>query len=65
MVFDAGFGAAWGNVPPDLAQAVLLLAAEFYDRRNELGEGVAGLPYAVQALIEKWRIVRVLGGGAA
>lgn len=65
VVFDAGFGAAWANVPPDLAQAVLLLAAEFYDRRNELGEGVAGLPYAVQALIEKWRIVRVLGGGAA
>jgi len=41
------------------------LAAEYYDRRNELGEGVAGLPHAVQALIEKWRTVRVLGGGAA
>lgn len=65
VVFDAGFGAAWANVPPDLAQAVLLLAAEFYDRRNELGAGVAGLPFAVQTLIEKWRTVRVLGGGAA
>lgn len=65
VVFDAGFGAAWANVPPDLGQAVLLLAAEYYDRRNELGEAVAGLPFAVQALIEKWRIVRVLGGGAA
>ena len=65
VVFDAGFGAAWANVPPDLAQAVLLLAAEYYDRRNELGEGVAGLPFAVQALIEKWRTVRVLGRGAA
>ena len=65
VVFDAGFGAAWANVPPDLGQAVLLLAAEYYDRRNELGEGVAGLPFAVQALIEKWRTVRVLGGGAA
>ena len=65
VVFDAGFGAAWANVPPDLGQAVLLLAAEYYDRRNELGEAVAGLPFAVQVLIEKWRTVRVLGGGAA
>ena len=65
VVFDAGFGAAWANVPPDLGQAVLLLAAEYYDRRNELGDGVAGLPHAVQALIEKWRTVRVLGGGSA
>jgi uncharacterized phiE125 gp8 family phage protein len=65
VVFDAGFGADWADVPPDLGQAVLLLAAEYYDRRNELGEGVAGLPHAVQVLIEKWRTVRVLGGGAA
>ncbi len=63
VVFDAGFGATWSGVPADLAQAVLLLAAEFYERRHEAGL-VAGLPFAVQALIERWRNVRVLGGGA-
>lgn len=63
--FDAGFGAVWASVPADLAQAVLLLAAEYYDNRHDLGRSVAGLPLAVQMLVERWRIVRVLGGGAA
>ena len=48
----------------DLAQAVLLLAAEFYDQRHGGAEVQAGLPFAVQMLIERWRTVRVLGGGA-
>lgn len=65
IVFDAGFGAAWSAVPPDLAQAVLLLAAEFYEHRLDTGGRSFGLPVTVQALIEKWRTVRVLGGGAA
>lgn len=62
IVFDAGFG-AWAAVPPDLAQAVLMLAAEYYENRHET-DRVAGLPHAVLALIERWRTVRVLGGGA-
>lgn len=61
---DAGFGAAWGDVPPDLQQAVLLLAAGYYESRHDIG-AAAGLPQAVQVLIERWRTVRVLGGGAA
>jgi uncharacterized phiE125 gp8 family phage protein len=65
VVFDAGFGTAWTNVPPDLQQAVLLLAAHYYEHRNEFAETGPGLPYPVQALIERWRIVRVLGGGSA
>lgn len=62
VVFDAGFGATWADVPPDLAQAVLLLAAEYYETRHEAQGGQAGLPQAVQALLERWRTVRVLGG---
>ena len=65
IVFDAGFGAVWAAVPADLAQAVLLLAAEYYENRHDLGGRTAGLPVAVQVLIERWRTVRVLGGGAA
>lgn len=62
VVFDAGFSATWAGVPADLAQAVILLAAEYYEVR-QVGEGrEAGLPFAVQALIERWRTVRVLGG---
>jgi len=65
VVFDAGFGVTWAEVPPDLQQAVLLMAGQYYEHRNQFAETAPGLPYAVQALIERWRIVRVLGGGAA
>ena len=65
VVFDAGFGAVWAAVPADLAQAVLLLAAEYYENRHETGVRDGGLPFGVVTLIERWRTVRVLGGGAA
>jgi uncharacterized phiE125 gp8 family phage protein len=65
VVFDAGFGAGWSAVPADLAQAVLLLAAEYYEHRHETGVRDGGLPFGVVTLIERWRTVRVLGGGAA
>lgn len=64
VLFDAGFG-DWAAVPADLKQAVLLLAAEFYEARIDDGTRGPGLPVLVQALIERWRIVRVLGGGEA
>ena len=65
VVFDAGFGAAWSQVPADLRQAVLLLSAEYYEHRHDGGAQSGGLPQGVLALIERWRTVRVLGGGAA
>ena len=65
LVFNAGFGPAWTDVPPDLQQAVFLMAGHYYEHRNQFAETTPGLPYPVQALIERWRIVRVLGGGSA
>jgi uncharacterized phiE125 gp8 family phage protein len=62
IAFDAGFGLTWTEVPADLRQAVLLLAAEFYEHRHDDGTSSKGLPFAVVALIERWRQVRVLGG---
>lgn len=64
VAFAAGFGAVWADVPGDLRQAVMLLAAQYFEARHDAGDGVAGLPVAVQALIERWRTVRILGGGA-
>jgi uncharacterized phiE125 gp8 family phage protein len=63
VVFDAGFGAAWSDVPVDLRQAVLLLAAEYYEHRHDDNAQTAGLPFGVVTLIERWRTVRILGGG--
>ncbi len=62
--FVAGFGESWDQVPPDLAQAVLMLAARYYEDRSFDGLAAA-LPQAVSALIERWRLVRVLGAGQA
>ncbi len=64
VVFDAGFSATWAGVPADLQQAVLLLAAEYYEHRHDFGMQAGGLPFGVVVLIERWRTVRVLGGGA-
>lgn len=62
--FEAGFGADWADVPPDLAQAVFLLAAQYYEQRAE-GQGQAGpMPFGVLTLIERWRRVRSFGSGA-
>jgi uncharacterized phiE125 gp8 family phage protein len=64
--FSAGFGAVWADVPADLAQAVMLLAAQYYETRHDAGAQaqMMGLPMAVQSLIERHRNIRVLGGGA-
>lgn len=64
VVFTAGFGPAWADVPADLAQSVFLLAAHYHEFRHENGASQA-MPFGVMALIERWRTVRVLGGGAA
>ncbi|MFN6926017.1 MAG: hypothetical protein ACK4P8_10255 [Tabrizicola sp.] len=63
VVFDAGFGLAWTDIPVDLRQAVLLLAGEYYEHRHDDGAQAAGLPIGVVTLIERWRTVRILGGG--
>ena len=64
VVFEAGFSATWAGMPADLQQAVLLLAAEYYEHRHDNGAHAGGLPFGVVVLIERWRTVRVLGGGA-
>ena len=63
--FRAGFGAAWGDLPADLGQAVLLLAAHFYEYRADTALGGGCMPFGVTSLIERYRTVRLLGGGAA
>jgi len=60
VVFEAGFGAHWRDVPPDLAQAVMLLAAEYHENRHasDAPSGRGVMPFGVMALIERWRLVR-------
>ena len=58
----AGYGPDWADVPSDLQQAVLMLAAHFYERRAE-GDGQgSSMPFGVRSLIEPYRTVRVFMG---
>ena len=60
--FLAGYGQSWGGLPADLAQAVLLLAAHYYEYRHETGLGQGIMPFGVSSLIERYRTVRLLTG---
>lgn len=61
----AGFGPDWPDIPADIAQAVLLLAAHYYEYRHEVQYDGGCMPFGVSALIERYRTLRLLGGGAA
>ncbi len=63
LSFDAGFGPDWASVPADLAQAVFLLSGHYYEHRQEAADGAGAMPFGVTSLIERWRTVRILGGG--
>ncbi|MFO1105375.1 MAG: head-tail connector protein [Amaricoccus sp.] len=62
--FDAGYGAAWTDIPADLRQAVFMLAAHFYENRSEGSVSGTSIPFGVLVLIESYRVTR-LGAGAA
>lgn len=64
ITFDAGFGSAWGDVPADLGQAAMLLAAHYYEFRNETSLSDGCMPFGVSSLIERYKIMRLYGGGA-
>jgi len=61
IVFEAGFGPVWDDLPVDLAQAVFLLAAQYHETRQATGPSEAAMPFGVMALIERWRTLRSLG----
>lgn len=62
VVFTAGYADAWAGLPPDLAQAVLLLAAHYYEYRHETQLGQGCMPFGVTSLIERYRTLRLYGG---
>ena len=59
----AGFGPEWGDLPADLGQAVLMLAAHFYEYRHDVTNGAPAMPFGVSSLIERYRTVRLFMGG--
>lgn len=64
VTFDAGYGQHWSDVPADLRQAAMLLAAHYYEFRNETSLSDGCMPFGVSSLIERYKIMRLNGGGA-
>lgn len=58
----AGMAADWGSLPADLGQAVLLLAAHFYEYRDETSLSRGCMPFGVTSLIERYRVMRLAIG---
>ena len=63
IAFDAGLGATWAEVPADIAQAVKMLAAHYYENRGT-APGEVEVPMGVRTLIARYKPVRLFGGGA-
>ncbi|WP_323770061.1 head-tail connector protein [Antarctobacter sp.] len=57
--FDAGYGPTFDAVPEDLKQAVLMLAAHYYEYRSEMALSQGCMPFGVTSLIARYRPVRV------
>ena len=54
----AGYG-AWAQVPADLRQAMLMLAALYYENRDAMISGSGQIPMGVSALLEPYKRVRL------
>ncbi|NVO55623.1 hypothetical protein HW561_07460 [Rhodobacteraceae bacterium B1Z28] len=62
ITFIAGMAADWGGLPADLGQAVLLLAAHYYEYRDETALSDGCMPFGVTSLIQRYRMVRFGSG---
>ncbi|MGB0799262.1 MAG: head-tail connector protein [Planktomarina sp.] len=63
LVFLAGFAASFDDLPSDVSQAILLLAAHYYENRSATGMGETSMPFGVSVLLERYKTLRILGGG--
>jgi len=59
LSFTAGYGISWNQVPDDLRQAVLLLAAHLYENRDGDAALDGGLPFGLVPLLERHSQVRL------
>lgn len=61
ITIEAGYGPAWSDIPKDLSQAVLMLAASFYEHRLGNNSLQSDIPFSVLSLLEPYRKLRISG----
>lgn len=62
---SAGYGPDWSDLPADLAYAILMLAAHYYEFRHDQFTSGRAMPFGVSSLIERYRNVRLFAGGTS
>ena len=62
--FTAGMGATCDDLPADLQQAILMLAAHYYEFRDDSSLDEGCMPFGLTSLIQRCRPMR-LGVGAS
>lgn len=62
IVFDAGYGEEWADAPSDLRQAVLMLAAHFYENRAVASSRTYSMPAGPAAICSRHKPIRISGG---
>jgi uncharacterized phiE125 gp8 family phage protein len=62
--FLAGYGPEWDDIPGDMRQAVMMLAAHYYEYRHDTALAGGCMPFGVTSLIERFRMMRLGGIGA-
>jgi uncharacterized phiE125 gp8 family phage protein len=63
LILAAGLAPSWQGLPQDLGQAVLLLAAHYYEHRDNTALHGGCMPFGVTSLIERYRHLRLAAGG--
>jgi len=62
VTFGAGFSNDFDGLPADLSQAVLMLAAHYYDHRSDTGLSEGCMPFGVSSLLQRYRTPRISVG---
>lgn len=65
ITFRAGMAPTWGDLPADLAQAVMMLAAHYYEYREDTALHGGCMPFGVSSLIQRYAPLRLAIGGRA
>ncbi|MBT8152542.1 head-tail connector protein [Epibacterium ulvae] len=63
--FTAGLATGFDALAADLVQAVMMLAAHYYEHRDDTGLHRGCMPFGVTSLIERHRVLRLALGGRA
>mgnify|MGYP000456966295 CR=1 FL=1 len=65
ITLTAGMASSWQDLSHDLAQAVLMLAAHYYEYRDDTALHGGCMPFGVVSLIERHRLLRITPGRAS